>query len=356
MKHLTILTPAAGNYSPREHDRIARALSGLEGKVIATPDLPSLDSELRRHQTYQPDILGIGGGDGTVSRTLTKIKEIWSYIPEYIATYALGTMNNVAIPTAGTDGLIDTMKRYVRIGKTKPVQLAQRIKEIVRSEEEFKTETLAPLNINGQWGFNAGFGMTAKLVWMYYGRTVEKYIEVQQGLQRISQGGYDITVNRLAPEKQEKSGTLRAAKTALDCVGALCRPSSPMNQFFNMPLEADIYIDGQMIHFPQFPTGIYIAAYEQQNIGVLKGIPLPRARAVPGQMEVMVSFAAMKDVLRSLPAIMRGKPMHKTEYIQARELKLKSGQVMIGQVDGEFVFGKEFVIRPDEPLKFISMR
>ena len=356
MKHLTILNPSAGNYSVREHDKISKALAGLEGKVLATPNFPELEKELQRHDAYSPDILGIGGGDGTVSRTLTKIKEIWGSIPEYLATYALGTMNNVALPTGGSDGLIDTMKRYARIGNTRPVQLAHYIGKTVEREEEFKIEKLAPLNINGQWGFNAGFGITSKLVWMYYGRTAEKYAEVQRGLQRISQGGYDIAVKRLAPEKREKSGTLRAAKTALDCIYAMYCPSSPINQFFNMLLEVDIYIDGQKMNFEVPPTGIYIASYEQQNVGIFRGTPLPHARAVPGSMEVLISSATVKDIVLSLPAIMRGNPMRKTQYRQARELRVESEQVMIGQVDGEFVFGKEFVIRPDEALKFISMR
>lgn len=354
MKHLTILNPSAGSYSSREHTKICRALTGLEGKVLATPSLLKLEQELQRHDDYHPDILGIGGGDGTVSRTLTEIKKIWGYVPEYVASYALGTMNNVAIPTRGSDGLIDTMKRYARIGKTKPVQLAQRIKEMVKKEEEFKTEKMSPLNINGQWGFNVGFGLTAKLVWMYYGRSIDQHTRAHQMLQQCSSEKYDAVVEKITSE-QQKSGMIQAGKTALESINAMYSPSSPVYRFFNQPMKAEIYINGQKMNFDMPPTGIYIASYEQQNVGVFRGTPLPRARAVPGQMEVLISSASMKDIIMSLPAIMRGKSMRNTHYVQARELRLESEQVMIGQVDGEFVFGKEFVIRPDAPLKFISL-
>src|SRR3990167_9303993 len=103
MKHFTILNPTAGSYSTREHQKISQALAGLEGKVLTTSNLPELEQELQRHDTYSPNILGIGGGDGTVSCTLSKIKKIWGSIPKYVATYAMGTMNNVAIPVGGSD-------------------------------------------------------------------------------------------------------------------------------------------------------------------------------------------------------------------------------------------------------------
>ena len=330
MKHLTILNPHAGSYSPREHDRIARALSGLEGKVIATPDLSSLDLELQRHQTYQPDVLGIGGGDGTVSHTLTQVQRLWGYIPSNLAVYAMGTMNNVAVPLGACGGLYDTLKRYVGLD-TKPVRVAQ---YIGRSSSSLHTESLAPMNINGRLGFNVGFGTTAKMVWMYYGKSMEQFYAGSQ------------------QSEQQKSGMMQVAGLLVEAFRALCNSSSAASQFFNQPLDAAIYIDGQKI---EPATGIYLASYEQQNTGIFRAIPSPGARRHPGQMEVVLSRGSIQDVILSLPSLMRGKPGRNMEYIQAKELRIESDKTIIAQVDGEFLCGREFEIRPDAPLKFISL-
>ncbi len=331
MKHLTILNPTAGSYSIREHDKISKALAGLEGKVLATSSVPELEEELQRYDAYSPDILGIGGGDGTVSHTLTQVQHLWGYVPPQIAVYAMGTMNNVAVPLGAYDGLYDTLKRYVGL-TTKPVHLAR---YIGTSHPRLRTEKLTPMNINGRLGFNLGFGTTAKMVWRYYGKTMEQF-----------HAGNQTT-------EQQKSGMMQVAGLLMDAFLALCYPSSATSQFFNQPLNATIYIDGQKI---DPATGIYLASYEQQNTGIFRVIPSPGARRNPGQMEVVLSRGSIQDVIVSLPALMRGKPGRNMEYVRAKELRIESDKTIVGQVDGEFMFGKEFVIRPDEPLKFISMR
>ncbi len=368
MKYLTILNPNAGSYSRTEQDKICSALTGLEGIVLITPNLADLEQQLQDQRDYHPDLLGIGGGDGTVSRTLTKVKERWPTLPDYIAVYALGTMNNAASSLGASDALMDKIKRFSRVGKTKPVQLAEHIAKISRDEEELMTEELAPLNItrilnnsqppksNSQWGFNIGFGLTSKLVWKYYGRSREQYEQTIKAMQRVYESGHDLNEERITLKQRQKSGIVQSARTALECINVMYSPSSAVYQFFNRPLEAALYIDGQKFQ-PELPiTGIYIASYEQQNVGFLRGTPSPGARAVPGEMEILVSFASMKDIIASLPAIRKGRPARKTVYIRAKVLELESEQMLMGQVDGEFVFGKEFVVRPDEPLKFISLR
>lgn len=354
MKHLTILNPNAGHYSVREHEQISSALASLEGKVLATSSLSELELELQQYRDYHPDILGIGGGDGTASRTLTKIQEVWGYLPKYLAVYAMGTMNNVATPLGVSSGFIDKVKQSMGKGKTKPVQLAEYIGKAVSAGEELNTEKIIPLHINDRLGFNLGFGVVSKLVWMYYNRTIDQYRRAERELERCDPREYETLVEQIVSQ-EGKSGTWQAAKTALQSIVTVFNPSSPLYQFLNQPLNVRLSLDGQCVESIAPLTSIYVASYEQQNVGVFRGKPSPGARAVAGKMEVIISSASPKEIIFSLPAINRGEPMRNTAYVHAQELRLESEQVMMGQVDGELIFGKEFVIRLDKELKCVSL-
>lgn len=357
MKHLTILNPHAGSYSVFEQNKICRALSGLEGKVLITPNLNILEQALLNQRDYNTGLLGIGGGDGTFSRTLTAVKQAWGFIPEYIAAYAMGTMNNVAVPLDASDSIMDKIKLHTKWGDTRAVQLAKYIQKTAAAGEQPHFENLTPLNMNGRIGFNLGFGLVPKLVWSYYGRSREQYTWAEQELQGCLPSEYEMILDQVVAEKAaRKSGVFQALKTALRTTMGMFNHSSPIYQFFNQPLEAKLYLDGQKMEFPTPLTGIYLASYEQQNMGLFRGTPSPGARAIPGMMEVLVTSASVGDIINDLPSIIRGQPLRNTQYLHTAELKIESELVMIGQMDGEFVVGKEFTIKPDVPLKFVSLR
>ena len=194
-------------------------------------------------------------------------------------------------------------------------------------------------------------------MWAYYGRSQEHYARAEQELQLCPPSEYKATLPHLIAEHSApKSGLLQATKTALHTIVSMLNSSSRLSQFFNQPLEATLYLDGKKMELPSPPTGIYIAAYEQQNFGLLTGIPSPGARAVAGKMEVILTYASVKDIVNDLPALMKGKHVRNTRYVQAQELTLEYGQAVLAQMDGEFMAGKEFTIRPDKALKFVSMR
>lgn len=357
MKHLTIFNPHAGNYSETERNKICRALTDLEGIVLITPNLADLEQQLQEQSDYHPDILGIGGGDGTFSRTLTAVKSVWEFIPDYIAAYAMGTMNNVAVPLDASDSIRDKIKLRTKWGDTRAVQLAKYIKKTAAAGELPHFENITPLNMNGHLGFNLGFGLVPKLVWSYYGRSREQYGRAEQELQGCLPQEYDAVLEQVMAEKvTRKSGIIPAAKTALQSTLGMFNSSSHVSLFFNQPLDARLYLNGEKIDFSRPPTGIYIASYEQQNMGLFRGTPSPGARAIYGMMEVIVTSASVGEIINDLPTIMRGQPIRNTEYLHTSELKIESKQVIIAQMDGEFIMGKEFVIRPDTALKFVSMK
>ncbi len=357
MKHLTILNPTAGGYSAAEHEKISQALSGLEGKVLATPTLAALEQQLQEEHHYHPDLLGIGGGDGTASHTLTAVNQIWGQVPEYLAVYGIGTINNVAVPLGTSKGLLDKIKLFTGLGNSRPVQLAKYIQRVINAGKKPNTEELAPLYINGRWGFNLGFGLVPKLVWRYYGRSMEQYLSMEKELQGCPPEQHDALLEKIVAENPaKKSGLLQAGKTALQSMASIVTPSSPGYQFLHQPLDAKVCIDGNQTEFPHPPRGIYIASYEQQNAGLFRGSPAPAARAVPGKMEVVITYASVKEIVMGLPAMLRGRHIRNTWYGHAQELKIESDQVMIGQVDAEFVFAREFTVKCGKPLKFISLK
>lgn len=372
MKHFTILNKNAGGYTSQEQRKLHEILLEIDGEILVTPDLATLEYQLGKHKDFHPDVLGIGGGDGTASQTLTLVKRIWGELPQYIAAYALGTMNNWAIVSGVSDGITDKMKRRTGLGDTKAVQLAQYLRRIAKTGEEPATEELALLDVNGRCGFNVGFGLVSKLVWTYYGKSMAQYQALQQELNQSSSSEYEKIFAGIfaaqpadrnlidivtAAETAKKSGGVNAVKTALTAIKGVFRPSSPEYHFLSEPLEAEIFIDGEKVTFPSTPLGIYVASYEQSNIGLpwLCPHPAPEAREIPGKMQGLITYATPKEIVTSLPAIFRGRHIKNTSYYHATELRLQSATPLIGEVDADFIFGREMVVRYDQAIRCISL-
>lgn len=374
MKHLTILNKNAGGYSAREKDKISAALAGesgkLEGKILATPDLETLKYQLHRHKEYHPDILGIGGGDGTASQTLTLVDQIFGSIPPYVAAYAMGTMNNWAIPFGLSDGLVDKLKVKTGVGDTKAVQLARSLRKAVEEEKPFSTGELLLLDANGRKGFNLGFGFLPKLVWLYYGKTMEQYGRLEEELNQSSTVDYKEVFEGIFAEQPNsgiidvvakseilrKVGGLHVAKTAFDVFKNVLGNSE--HNFFSQEMPTVCYLDGKKLSLPAPPTGIYIASYEQQNLGSVNfsATPSPEARQVPGKMQVVITYGRPTEIISQLPAVFLGKHLKKTYYAHVSELRLESEQVLVGEVDADFIYGKNIIVRPSQSVNFISLK
>ena len=372
MKHLTILNKNAGGYTAQEQRKLHQILSEIDGEIVATPDLASLEYQLQKHRDFHPDILGIGGGDGTASQTLSLVHKVWGEFPRYLAPFAMGTMNNWAIPAGASDGLVDKLKLMTGIGDTKPVQVGRYITQCAKAKEEPHTEALALLDVNGRKGFNLGFGIVPKLVWTYYGKSIEQYQQLREELKYAKPDEYDAIFNGISSAQQNlklidivtlaetsrKLGGINAVKAAVTAIKGVLFRSSKEYQFFSQPMNADIYLDGEKVILPSKPLGIYIASYEQSNIGLplIAPRPSPGARSVAGKMEVLLTYATPQEIVNSIPNIFAGKPIQNTHYYHARELRLESETPLIGEVDADFVFGQSFTVKYDQILKLISLK
>ena len=373
MKHLTILNKNAGGYTLQEQRKLHEILQEIEGEILVTPDLATLEYQLEKHQDYHPDVLGIGGGDGTASQTLTLVQKIWGTLPQYIAPYALGTMNNWAIPSEASDGIIDKIKRSTGFGDTKAVQMAQYLQRIVKAEEKPVTEELTLLDVNGRQGFNLGFGLVPKLVWTYYGKSITQYQALQQELNQSTASDYEKIFAGIfsarpaeknlidivtASETAKKSGGVNAVKAAMSAIKGVLQPSSKEYHFFSEPLDAEISIDGENVTLPHQPLGIYVASYEQSNIGLpwLCPYPSPEAREIPEKMQVVIPYGQPLDIVTSIPNIFRSQHIKNTRYYHASELRLRSNTPLIGEVDADFIFGREIVIKSGQTVHCLSLK
>ena len=344
MDHLTILNQNAGNFNWPEAFLIQEILRGSKGSVHTTKNFFELEQILRLHEDDQPEMVGIGGGDGTVSRTLTKISESWGDIPDRIATYSMGTMNNISI-FSEVHSFWDKVRRKLRL-RTSPIKLAERISESIKSEEPLNTKDIALLDTNGRKGFNIGFGIIPKLVWLYYGNSIEYYQKFDQNLQE----------NNVIEYSTQKGGTYQALSTMAKSIAGVMKKNSLENKFFTERLEADIYVDGHKLNLPQQPTGMYLASYEELSLGLPFFIPriTPEARAIPSKMQVVISWAEPKDYVKAIPTVFSGNHMQKAIYVHAQELEIISDKVIPCQVDADYVFNNNFKINYDRDLKVIS--
>jgi len=377
MKHLTIFNRHSGSFSRREtkkiHDVLTSSPDCLQGKLVITPSVVRLEELLEEYKEFHPEILGIGGGDGTAAQTLTSVEKIWGYIPPIIAPYALGTMNNWSLAVGLTDGLVDKIKKGVGIGETKPLTLAHYITECARSNIMPKTEKLGLFDLNGEKGFNFAIGIATKLMWGYYGREINQYQRLEAELAHTTPDKYKWIYDRICSERKvwhdmielmtngkgdllKKAGMISAVGTGISGTINSFKPDSVENRFYREPIRGEIYIDGKKIELKEQPLNIYCAAYEYASIGIptLTPCPSPGARSCEGKMEVILTFGEPLDVVLQLPRLFRGKQWTNNQYYMANELEVVLDTPGIAQLDGDYKLGNRFKLKYDQTLKVIS--
>ncbi len=336
LRHFTILNPHAGRYSPSLHEEIAFHTTnreGLIGKVIAETNLSGLERKIQVHKERAYDILGIGGGDGTFGQTLNLVQKAWGSLPEYIAPYAIGTMNNVTRA----------------IGVRKPLSVARYLGEL-KSEDDLDYRRLPLLRINDRYGFNVGFGLVPKLLWLYNGNSIKEYVELQEKLFSSSEN-----INPLNREKRDVPGILRSLKTAIIGIAGGTSLSPSAHRYFQEALDVEMEIDGRKHSFSASPTAILTSSYEEVYFGLpLTAKPLPKARERERKMCVLVASLTPREIVTSqFRKLFTGTELSKTTYHFAQEISLEFSQPVLAQIDGDLFTGRKFRISYDRELKFI---
>lgn len=371
LTYLCIFNTTAGSYSLWEVRRIKEILNAdprsLKGEVFATNSQKDLEARLTEYADFHPDILGIGGGDGTASQTLTSVYDLWGYLPETIAPFSMGTVNQWAIPTNLNDGLIDKAKKVVHWPSTKPLQLAKYLHHCAKKREAPHTQPLDLLDINGKKGFNTGYGAVPKLLWIYYGKTMEQYRRLEEDLCQTTPEHYSRELNRIWNERTlvdilsdgtggllKRSGAVYALSTALYSTTSVI--DARRREFFQEPFEGEIEIDGKKIEPERLVNAVYISTYPGVNLGI-KGInafPAPEAGKEPGKMQVVLCTESLWGMINQLPRLFMGEHLENVQYYSTTQMKLCSNLPLIGHIEADFVVAKEFKIRYDRTLKVVA--
>jgi len=124
--------------SPQTLSLMADAI-GQKGMFTVTRDLDHLDETLKRYKAQEISILGINGGDGSISQIITRMIAIYGPTPlPLFAVLRGGTMNLIASQLSITGG---------------PVENLQKLVALVESGKKLPTERLSTLKINAIYGF-----------------------------------------------------------------------------------------------------------------------------------------------------------------------------------------------------------
>ena len=350
--YLLFANPHGKNVTPEKIKRLQDIFSlgegKLHGKVVVTENLSKLEKAITEHKNAFMEhkeqgttIVGIVGGDGTVMHTRTLVENIWGYTPTY-AFFPEGTMNNIhrALGLSGADSSIELAQHIVETACTNTL--------------EHYTVSFPSLDINGKKGFNIGFGLIPKLLWLYYGNSAKQYRELEEALQHCHPGEYQAKYTEITKKQKadifdilsKERGVWGAAKTALRLLNGLRRHTDE-EYMLHKTVSGEIRFDGTIQTFPQEPLGVYISCYEEVNLGLRSWNPkpAPEARKEEGKFQVVVPYGNPFSIVPQLPKVIAGKKLSNAVYQYISTLELPAEKFV--QVDGELILEKGFTVRYD---------
>lgn len=352
-KHLLLINPRSGNVTPEKIDMFRSIFSSgkekLDTSIVVTENLSHLEQVVTEYKRREITIVGIVGGDGTVMRARTFVENIWGYQPSY-AFFPLGTMNNVQ-RAVGLTTADSSFKLAKQMADTACIDTLERY-----------TVSMPSLDINGKKGFNIGFGIIPRLLWMYYGNSAKHYLELEEALQSCSKEEYQTKYEEITGKKEadffdllsEERGLWGAAKAALRLLNGL-RPHTDEAYLLHKALAGEIRFDGEKKIFPEVPLGAYISSYEEINLGLgsFNPKPAPGARKEEGKFQVVVPYGNPFSIILQLPRVAAGKRLSNATYDYISTLELPAEK--LAEVDGEPLPEKGFILRYDGKRKVITL-
>jgi len=352
-QHLLLLAnPNGRNVTPKKIKILQDAFSSGEGRLqvsfVVTENLSRLEKVINEYKDREITLVGIVGGDGTVMHTRTLLENIWDYCPLY-AFFPEGTMNNVQ----HTLGLSR---------KDSSVKLARLIVDAACADTlEMHTTSLPSLDINGKKGFNIGFGLIPKLLWLYYGHSAKQYRELEEALHRCAPRLYQAKYEEVTGKKEEdffdllskERGLWGIAKAGLRLLNG--SKAGDERYLLHKTVAGEIRFDGKKQTFPQAPSGAYVSSYEEINLGLGKfnPVPSPEANKEKGKFQVVVPYGNPFSIIPQLPKVTNGKKLSNAVYQYISTLELPAER--IAQVDGELILEKGFTVRYDGTRKVIRL-
>ena len=292
MRIIGVINTNAGNYCPREVARLRDHLqqSSCDGELFEVSTLE--DAE---HVCKEPaDAYAIGGGDGTLARTLSMIDKHNS--TETIIPLSLGTMNNLSQFYNAYNGLEDRVKRA--LGMTSSAE--EVFKKVVHGE--YFIHKMQPLKVNDDIGFNVGTGIVHDMLYNFNTTTGP------------------LPLRMLATIKKSLSAT---------------------------PRDDPLYFDERRI---TDITGLYASIYPRASLG-LKQVTVKMLPGVSSHVDVAATRLTPFQLLCNAP-FTPFKLLPNTEYTNMRELTVR-GPVQY-QVDGDTYQADSLRVTRHRPYYLLS--
>jgi diacylglycerol kinase family enzyme len=237
--------------SPQEL-RLLRDLLGQKGIFSLSQDLDDLDRIIIEYKSKDIDIIVINGGDGSISRAISRI----------VAIYGPQSLPKISLLGGGTMNLVASQLKI----RGSPHQILKRLLKKLGQKQPLKTEKLATLKIGKIYGFLYADQSSTAILEEFY---------------------------------QKKSGHIGATwLTARLIKSFLLRGSLIKRMIRARPLQAIFKPTGRI----QGPAlGCFAGTITKFPMG-LQFLPLARLR--PGHFQVTVVTCSAEKILWHLPLIM----------------------------------------------------
>lgn len=281
---------------------------GHNGIFTVTRDLDHLDETLRRYRDEGISILGINGGDGSISQIITRM----------IAVYGAQSLPLLAVLRGGTMNLIASQLNVTE----GPVENVRRLIARFKSEDPLPTQHLSTLKINDIYGF------------LYADQTATAMLEEFY---------------------RKKSGKLGAAWLATRLVSSFLIQGELINRV----------IKSYHLVARFKPTGYLDRAVLGCFAGTITKFPLgfpflPLARRYPGHFQVTAITSSVENLLWNMAPILllqrEGRTIGKESFC-VRHASLSYRDSAHFTVDGEIYLAKDgrIKIEAGPSLRFLSL-
>ncbi len=223
------------------------------------------------------------------------------------------------------------------------------------------------IEVNEKKGFNFGFGVIPRFLWTGYGKSPERYLQLEAQLQRTAPDKFERVFERAYSEKTLVDGLIEIItngngshhgpiQTVMTGLGIASQSLFGRGMdFYDTHIIGKITVDGETFEPNEALSNIYVSTFPSIYVGSphLGLYPVPEAGREVGKMQAAFTSLRVPEIVLNVPYLMRGKHLPRSSYVQAREIRIETPSVTIAQLDGDFIFGREFVIRYDREINVI---
>jgi len=305
-----VINPSAGGnrQSADRVDRLARVV-GSAGWVRETRSLEHLPEIAEACRKSEVDVLAVCGGDGTYTRTLSALHEIYEDrpLPRFLPLRA-GTMNTVA--------------RAVGAPAWQPERMLAQIVEEYRQGQPLASMDHQLLRINEKFlGFMVGAGVIVGFLEEYYGST--------------------------------RTGPVGAAALLARLIASVVTGGTLVTKVFQW-VDASMTCDEVAAPFQRFSV-LYASSIEDIGLGFR---PTYRARERQGRFHLFAGPLDARELVNNLGKIRRGVPTRSPQVhdVTPKRLQVRFDQLTSYMIDGEIMPATTELIVETGPLLRVVRR